>query len=915
MPGSHGAVWRPAWMAVALLCSGIGVATAHGFGQRYDLPVPLWLYVAGAAATVALSFVVVGVLVRSTPRKHSYPRLPLLRSPVGRLLAHPACLFCLQLTAVCTFVLVVLTGLLGDQHPRRNLAPTLVWIVWWVGLAYISALGGNLWVVLNPWRILFAWFEFLYRRCHPSNPLALRLPYPKALGQWPGLALFLAFAWVELVFAGAAVPADLALLALVYTGITWTGMLLFGTEIWLKHGEAFSLAFGLLARFSPTEVRVIAPEICSACRLDCRDQTGACVDCYACFRRAAAEQREWNVRPFAVGLLRHETVSTSEMAFVLLLLGTVTFDGLMATPLWAALENVLSPLLPAFGEARLTVCRTLGLIALPLLFGIIYGLCGWLMAVVSGQRLSSAALRRTCISTLVPIAIAYHIAHYFSFLLTQGQFIVPLLSDPFGWGWNLLGTADYQPDIGLVGARCAWFTAVMALVTGHIIAVYLAHRVALRVLCEPAAARRSQYPMLVLMLGYTMLSLWLLAQPIVENRPGASVAAESAPPEQVVIPPDALLPEPGSGVLRAVGTGQMAAAKLTYRVLNSAFHDGTRMTVADLLYPYILAYRWGIQEAPDPRLYDPYVARVTAMIRERLAGLRVVRVDRNEQGLGELRLVHDTPVIEVYVRTTTADPQHVAALTPPWSSVPWHLMVLMEEAVQRGWAAFSFEAAQRQGVRWLDLVRDRQLQEQCAALIEDFARQGYIPETLQHFATTEEARQRWTALHTFFQTHRHFLVSNGPYSLAQWSEEAVVLQVFRDPSYPLGVGSYDHYALPRRAYVSRIEPSQDGLAIHAEVERLKKYQRTYDIVREPLKMPAATGKPAEIPLCRYVVTSPDGSVAQAGTAAYTGSGVFHLGLRGRLRPGLYTIMIALYLNENYVNPDIKIVPYKVTDSP
>jgi len=119
----------------------------------------------------------------------------------------------------------------------------------------------------------------------------------------------------------------------------------------------------------------------------------------------------------------------------------------------------------------------------------------------------------------VPIAIAYHLAHYFTYLLIQGQLIVRLASDPFGFGWNLLGTARYRPDIGVVGARFAWYTAVIAIVAGHIIAVYVAHAIALREFRDRAAALRSQYPMLVLMVGYTMVSLWIIAQPIVENSP------------------------------------------------------------------------------------------------------------------------------------------------------------------------------------------------------------------------------------------------------------------------------------------------------------------------------------------------------------------------------------------------------------
>jgi hypothetical protein len=150
----------------------------------------------------------------------------------------------------------------------------------------------------------------------------------------------------------------------------------------------------------------------------------------------------------------------------------------------------------------------------PMLFLAIYLLIGALMALGSGGRYSGVTMARFFAFTLVPIAIAYHIAHYLSFLLIEGQRIIPLASDPFGVGWDLLGTVDYQINIAIVNARFSWYTAVITIVVGHIIAVYLAHLVALRLLHDQVLARRSQYPMLVLMVGYTMASLWMLAQPI-----------------------------------------------------------------------------------------------------------------------------------------------------------------------------------------------------------------------------------------------------------------------------------------------------------------------------------------------------------------------------------------------------------------
>jgi hypothetical protein len=134
------------------------------------------------------------------------------------------------------------------------------------------------------------------------------------------------------------------------------------------------------------------------------------------------------------------------------------------------------------------------------------------MVIASGIPRPTEAVARRFIYTLVPIALAYHIAHYLSFLLIQGQFILPLLSDPFGFGWNLFGSASSRPSLGIVGARFAWLTAVTAIVVGHILAVYLAHRAALH-LARQRSALRSQYPMVVLMLAIRWAAS-ALAQPI-----------------------------------------------------------------------------------------------------------------------------------------------------------------------------------------------------------------------------------------------------------------------------------------------------------------------------------------------------------------------------------------------------------------
>lgn len=483
-------------------------AFAHALRQRYDLPIPLGLYLAGAGVTVGLSFAVIALFTRRPLWRGSYPRIDLFRFRAFRMLAHPGVLFACQLLSVGLFTLILLAGIFGRQDPFKNIAPTAVWVIWWVGLAYVSALLGDVWALINPWNIVFRWTEGLRRRWKPTGRLSFDAPYPEWLGAWPAVVLFLIFAWIELVWERAEVPASLASAALTYSVITWTGMLVFGRERWLRGGEVFSVFFGTLARFSPTEFRAGNPD------------------------------PEWALRPYGAGLLTTEPIHASQMMFVLVMLSTVTFDGFIETPLWVAIVDwiLLAPLLlPVLTVLHKTLGSLLPLIQsvalglFPLVFFAIYMVFVWLMRYVvstaargdaGDRRIPTTDLARLFVLTLVPIAIAYHLAHYLAYFLVAGQFIIPLASDPFGIGWDLLGTSLYRIDIGVVDARFVWYTAVIAIVVGHIIAVCLAHLMALYVFKDARLATRSQYPMLGLMVCYTMISLWILAQPVVEPATG-----------------------------------------------------------------------------------------------------------------------------------------------------------------------------------------------------------------------------------------------------------------------------------------------------------------------------------------------------------------------------------------------------------
>lgn len=483
---------------------------AHGFGDRYDLPVPLSIWVAGAAVAVVLSFVVIGLFVRSPAIAGGYPRINLLRWRAARILVDPRLWRLARITSVALLAVFIAAGVFGNQNPTRNVVPTAVWVIWWVGFAYLSALLGNVWLIVNPWSALF---EAVGR--FVDGRIEWGVPYPRALGVWPAVVLFAVFAWTELVFNGRAVPAQLTLLIIGYSLVTWAGMVVFGRAVWLSRADPFAMVFGLLARFAPLELRVRTRRWCRGCDNPCEGAAPGCVNCIECFARAPEAERELNLRPPASGLLDSEDVPPSAVVFVLLVLATVTFDGFMATPTWSTIESFLYAAVPGEPDAKITITETVGLLGLVAVFVLVYRIFAGGIAIAAGHN-SPSRMASVFVLSLVPIALAYHLAHYFTYLLIQGQLGIPLASDPFGYGWNLFGTSTFRPDFGFVDARVAWYTAVVAIVAGHIVAVYIAHVVALQEFRERAAVVKSQLVMLILMVGYTTASLWIIAQPIVE---------------------------------------------------------------------------------------------------------------------------------------------------------------------------------------------------------------------------------------------------------------------------------------------------------------------------------------------------------------------------------------------------------------
>ncbi len=508
-------------LVLALLALGTALALhplyAHGFGERTELPAPLGFFLIGAGATVALSFAVIGLFVRGGAGTGSYWRYNLLQHGWFRVAATTS-LLSLPVKAFSVFLLalVIVSGFIGAQTPSSNFAPTFVWIIWWVGMAYVVTLIGNVWVVINPWKILFGWVEYLYRKA-TGRDLSPKKAYPSDWGVWPAFVLFLAFAWLQDAFPESPVPNRVAIVVALYSILTLGGMAVFGKHQWLRHAEAFTVAFGLLSKFSITEVRVKDPALCRACDADCLDGEGECVDCYECFEKSRS--REVNLRPWAIGLARTHGITNDVLAVVVLLLATVTFDGFSATPGWVEFQTFSAIAFPWLAANQtynsLIIADTLGVLLFPVAFFLVYLAFTYFVSGAIDKSRGALELARAFAFSLIPIALAYNIAHFVNLLLIQGQLIIPLASDPFGYGWDLFGTGGYELNLDIINAAILWYLSIAVIVAGHILAVYLSHLAASRIFQDHGAATQSQYPMLTLMVMYTVVSLWIIAQPIV----------------------------------------------------------------------------------------------------------------------------------------------------------------------------------------------------------------------------------------------------------------------------------------------------------------------------------------------------------------------------------------------------------------
>jgi hypothetical protein len=457
----------------------IPIAHALLIGRR-DLPIPEWLFAWAAAVVLVASFFALSMLWTKSRLEADNWRP--VRERISALVVNRATEVMAGLIGVALLAVVLWAGAAGTELPGLNFAPTFVFITFWLGAVLLSVLFGDVFRAFNPWRTIGRAYGWGLQRLS-GGPWRPPLRYPERLGRWPAAAGLLAFAWLELIY-GASNPAglqpqDVAIAAAAYTGYALAGMALFGTEVWLERGETFSVYLGMFSRLAPLEVR--------------RGRLG--------LRRALADATHWATQRASAWV-------------VVAAIGITAFDGAQE----GLLSGTITSTTNALGDVGLgstlafRVTETLFLLVSVGGIGAIFwtGVAG--MTSVRGSP-AIGELGRLFAHTLIPIALAYLVAHYFSYFVfgEQAQFTY-LLSDPLGNGSDYFGTATGSIDYTALGAASIWYVQVGALVCGHVTGLAMAHDRAIAIYGDPRQASRSQRWMLVVMVSFTCLGLFLLSQ-------------------------------------------------------------------------------------------------------------------------------------------------------------------------------------------------------------------------------------------------------------------------------------------------------------------------------------------------------------------------------------------------------------------
>ena len=452
--------------------------------------------------------------------------------------------FVAQSVLVFFFVLIVAAGLYGNQNPALNIAPLLTWTIWWCGLVVLIMFAGKAWCYMCPWDAIAGWMEKLRLWKKTDDGFGLNMRWPRAIRNISmAILLFIVLTWVELGFGVTMRPRVTAYLAIAMLLLAIVSAFLFDRKSFCRYGCLVGRISGLYAMFSGIEVRHRDTSVCGSCRgKECISGSGTayacptfehpgrmdvntyCIQCTECLQSCPHDNLAVNLRPWGSDLAANIKPRSDEAYLALLMLSITGFHGLTMTPMWNTCIDAIQTLVPVGQIVAFTVGMA-GLLGFPI---VVYTGLVWL-----SYRLSQglpASIRQSdpmkndirvsfgeyfiryayCV---LPIALFYHLAHNLEHLLMEGPKIVALMSDPFGWGWNILGTSGLIVP-PLVSLDILWLLQVVLVAVGHIYSLWVAQKIGDRVFPNAALRSRGQIPILIGMIAFSIFSLWLLKLPM-----------------------------------------------------------------------------------------------------------------------------------------------------------------------------------------------------------------------------------------------------------------------------------------------------------------------------------------------------------------------------------------------------------------
>ncbi len=457
-----------------------GVAHAHSAERGLVMLLPTGFYMAGGAIAVAASFAVLAFLPARMVEAAMAARLRLLCLPL------PSAVF----TSLLSFVILsslVIIGSKGGGDPLTNPLPLAVWTLFWVLFTLTQFLVGNLWPGLNP----FTGPAMVARR--GLRLVAAPLTLPGKFGYAIAIGQFVFFSWFELVDPAPDNPDRLAVVVLVYWLVNFAGVVLFGQAQWFKRCEPFAVFFRIVGHCAPLGWE---------------------------FEKAAGGRRRLtgSLRWPGAGLVNVDPMPPSGIAFLLLTLSAVSFDGFSRTFLWLGAIGVNPLEFP--GRSAVIAANSAGLFAAWIVLAGLFFACiyaGNHAAGMAGEKIGTMAAAGHLAYSIVPISMAFHFAHYLTALLVNGQYALVALADPFARGWNLTGFANFHVTTSFLNnisdvARI-WSAQTVMIIVGHVIGIIVAHAIAVSLTKTVTQATLSQSFLAALMVFYTVFGLWLLSTP------------------------------------------------------------------------------------------------------------------------------------------------------------------------------------------------------------------------------------------------------------------------------------------------------------------------------------------------------------------------------------------------------------------